>query len=337
MNLGVDWEVVLVDNRSADKTVDIASRKWTELGDPAPLSIVFEEQAGLSFARKKGIASSSFDLLILCDDDNWLDEQYAQILFDIFEADQEVGACGGLGTSVTSKSIDVPQWFLKFEHQYAVGSQNTGEGEVKRDWVFGAGMGIRRDALNHIENNGFVSLLKDRTGASLSSGGDVELCYALRLAGYKIWYSPRLKFKHEIPEARLTWAYITNLMTSKGQAIDGLQPYRNAISGSIQQKAPHWIQILMFRLLKHLIATLKHLVSLGESRQSRHLSRLSSKGNLQSILKLRSRIRANYEQVFRLSENLKSSRKGESCRPLLPLDRVTHKITKRVSVDDESV
>lgn len=53
--------------------------------------------------------------------------------------------------------------------------------------------------------------MSDRTGNSLSSGGDVELCYLLQLAGYEIWFDQGLKFFHWMPNSRINWSYYLKL------------------------------------------------------------------------------------------------------------------------------
>src|SRR5690606_21723064 len=55
------------------------------------------------------------------------------------------------------------------------------------------------------------SLLSDRKGSKLSSGGDVEICYMILLMGYEVWYDKRLTFYHRIEMDRLKWPYYLKL------------------------------------------------------------------------------------------------------------------------------
>lgn len=54
-------------------------------------------------------------------------------------------------------------------------------------------------------------MMSDRTGNNLSSGGDVEWCYLLQLAGYEIWFDQGLKFLHWMPNSRINWSYYLQL------------------------------------------------------------------------------------------------------------------------------
>jgi hypothetical protein len=63
----------------------------------------------------------------------------------------------------------------------------------------------------------------------MSSGGDDELCYALRLLGYKIWYDERLYFKHFIPKDRLTWDYVKRFFQGSAKANIVLGPFNDIL------------------------------------------------------------------------------------------------------------
>src|SRR6202034_1281101 len=63
----VEWEVLVVDNNSSDKTKDVAEdfiRRY-----PGRLRYLFERQAGKSYALNAGIGESDSDVLAFMDDD----------------------------------------------------------------------------------------------------------------------------------------------------------------------------------------------------------------------------------------------------------------------------
>src|SRR5688572_4707126 len=70
-------ELILVDNNSTDDTAAIASEIWRQLGHPFPLMIANENRPGLIYARKAGINLASNEIILFCDDDNWLPQDYA--------------------------------------------------------------------------------------------------------------------------------------------------------------------------------------------------------------------------------------------------------------------
>ena len=205
------YEVILVDNNSNDNTSTIATEIWKSLKSNVSFEVIQESKAGLSFARKKGFDVSRGELIVYCDDDNWLDENYLQIGLDILNLNQRIGMLGGLGEEYIEGKK--PIWFDKYRGFYAVGKQSNNLGDITftNGYVYGAGVFIRKKVLSNIYDKGFISQLTDRKGKVLVSGGDNELGYIIALSGYQIFYNPKLKFKHFIPSERLNFDYIKNL------------------------------------------------------------------------------------------------------------------------------
>lgn len=207
-----DVELVLVDNNSSDGSEGVINETLSSFSG-FPWKIVREEQPGLSFARSKGFAEAKYDILLYCDDDNWLASDYLQIGRKMLDSKPEIGILGGLGEEVSDEGVVFPEWFKSKENYYAVGPQAKESGRVlgERNVVYGAGMFIRKSNLKEIKDKGFTNRSSDRVGKSLSSGGDSELCLAFQVAGFQIWYDDRLKFKHFITRDRLDLDYLNKL------------------------------------------------------------------------------------------------------------------------------
>ena len=201
------WEVIVVNNNSTDATRQVANEEWNKLGVPTAFRVVEEATPGLAAARNRGIAEAKYDYLIYCDDDNWLSPNYVADVYELFEEDSTIGIIGGNGSPVTEGKA--PIWFEQFVHSYAAFPQSETARFV--GGVYGAGMSIKKKCYTSILESRFESLLTDRNGTALSSGGDSELCYLVLLSGYKIWCDDRLQFKHFIPKERLQWDYLKRL------------------------------------------------------------------------------------------------------------------------------
>ncbi|MBD0257739.1 MAG: glycosyltransferase family 2 protein, partial [Cytophagales bacterium] len=115
------WEVVLVNNNSADDTAAVARQTWSDCSSPAPLRIVEEANPGLSHARQKGIETARYEFVLLCDDDNWLNPDYVQLAYAILHGDQRAGILGGRSEAVGERAL--PDWFEPLQAAYAVGRQ----------------------------------------------------------------------------------------------------------------------------------------------------------------------------------------------------------------------
>jgi glycosyltransferase involved in cell wall biosynthesis len=209
--VNVPWEVILVDNASADNTREVAEQASSRI----PLRVVYEERRGLSSARRRGIAESNYDTLVFCDDDNWLDENYAATAFGIMR-DKSIGAVGGIGTP--HFETREPAWFHYMSSYYAVGEQqnNVIPEMSNRRYLYGAGMVISKEAITRLLAEGFSNVTSDRVGNTLISGGDTEISLALQQRGYRVEYSDSLKFRHYIPKDRLTIGYCSRLIIGIG-------------------------------------------------------------------------------------------------------------------------
>lgn len=205
------YEIIVVDNRSTDDTSRVVQEKLNlmpqQLGRKGKL--IYESQPGLSHARRAGVRVALGEVVVFCDDDNRLDERYIATAWSIMEANATVGILGGMG--IADLEVEEPDWWPLFKKSYAIGAQAETNGRVTRGYVYGAGMVIRKSVFESIEKFGFYSLLADRKGNELSSGGDVELCMLAELLGFEVHYDDRLIFCHRISSTRLTWDYYRKL------------------------------------------------------------------------------------------------------------------------------
>ncbi|QYY36320.1 glycosyltransferase [Ruficoccus sp. ZRK36] len=218
---GIAWEVIVVDNASTDNTAAVAESIWSEKSI-TPLRIVHEPQAGLSYARARGAAAARYDIIALVDDDNWTPPHWLTTVEQIFRQHPEVGVVGGPTTEVCES--EPPAWFQTFKGHYAVYGLDSPGGIVEQ-YVCGAGLCFRKAAWEQLLSDGFEGELTDRKGKELTSGGDTEICAALRLSGWKIWYEPALLIQHFIPTGRLNWDYLTRLNIGFGKQSVYLDAY----------------------------------------------------------------------------------------------------------------
>lgn len=249
----VSWEVVLIDNNCTDQTVKVARKTWGAYD--VPLRIVKESRPGLSAARDCGVVESTGEYILFCDDDNWLDPDYLQRACTFMEQSPAHAAVGGWGDVVSDPNVSIPDWFERFETKYACGKTNA-EGDV--DTLVGAGMFIRKKALLSLQRSGFKSLLSDRKGEALSSGGDLELCLALRISGWKLYFSEALYFKHYMPEGRLSEDYLIRMCHGHALSRPVIGEYGRLLAlkgeaGQLLRKlVPFWL-LAIYRLVRGIL------------------------------------------------------------------------------------
>ena len=219
-NLRIDRlsvELILVNNNSSDNSINVIESCMQDF-QAFPWKTVYEPNPGLTHARMKGIEEAKHDILLFCDDDNWLQEDYLIRGIKRLNSDKKIGILGGLGEAVSTTPF--PSWFEEHQNFYAVGPQFPEPGVVRgiRNVVYGAGMFMVKSYFVRIKTTGFKPISSDRKGNNLSSGGDSELCLAFQLAGYNVYYDDQLRFKHFIEEKRLTVDYLKRLKNGMAES-----------------------------------------------------------------------------------------------------------------------
>jgi glycosyltransferase involved in cell wall biosynthesis len=219
----IPWELILIDNDSSDNSVNLTEAIWDSYRPSGDLRVVSETRLGLSYARARGFQEARYEYVVMCDDDNWLAPDYVSIAFDIMSNNKKIGALGGFGKIIFETK---PAQWIADAKIFAAGEQAQHSGKVQTCRLYGAGCVIRRSGYLKLKQVGFKSLLVDRKGTELSSGGDHELCYALAIMGYDIWYDERLRFSHFITSERLTWDYFIRYAKESTACFDILTSYK---------------------------------------------------------------------------------------------------------------
>ncbi|MBQ9230722.1 MAG: glycosyltransferase family 2 protein [Prevotella sp.] len=226
------WEVIVVDNKCTDNTVDVV-RKFKEVYE-LPLVLVEEPLPGLLNARIKGINSANYAISIYCDDDNLLCPDYVYGMYKIMHSDGSIGCAGGMG--IPEYMIEPHSDILRFSQAYALGSQRIGS------LLFGAGLCVRTDIVRKIYKiQKFY--LTGRCGEMLLAGDDGELVASILIRGYRKQATDNLTYVHVLPPKRLTWEYLEGLF--KGFAL--VHPLPCAMECAINGHPPYYMLLLYFK------------------------------------------------------------------------------------------
>jgi len=250
------WEIVVIDNASTDDTAEAAIR-YCPAAIRDRLRVVREETPGLSHARMRGVKEAGLEIVSFIDDDNWVCSSWVRTVSEIFGGAPEIGAAGG--PSEGHFTSEPPTWFAQVEGYFAVGPQHAMTGDItsaQGTLLWGAGLCIRKEAWEKLFQNGFQFLLSDRKGKELSTGGDTEVCFALREMGWRFWYDERLELKHAIPMERLRWDYFLKLARGMGSASVWFNLILSAYNRPPFDKLPAWKKTWLFHFLK----TVFHLI-----------------------------------------------------------------------------
>lgn len=224
---GVSWQVLVVDNNCTDETPAVVEKHRQTGG--IPVRSVREPRQGLTPARVCGVRNTDGEWIAFVDDDCLLAEDWVAQAIRFAAEHPECGAFGG--QVVLDWETDPPPYALC--RRYAFAGKNHGETAHRRPWLAGAGMVVRRAAL---EDCGWTDrqFLEDRIGNRPVSGGDMEI--GLRIAArHEAWYNPACKLQHIIPARRLTRQYLRRITFGLGAS------RHNAMALTWKGSYPAWL------------------------------------------------------------------------------------------------
>lgn len=197
-----EWEVLVVDNNSRDHTrqvVEEAQRAWPRL------RYVFEPAQGLSYARNRGIAESTGEVILFTDDDvlpeaDWLETTLNGL--ETFQAD----ACGGYIAPIWE--TPPPAWLTeRFYGFLAVRTDRTDNFMMNEQSQapFGANMAFRKSVFDRV---GFFDVRRGRKGNVLAGGEDIELFERILSAGLRAVFLGHSRVHHKVEAYRCTKGYL---------------------------------------------------------------------------------------------------------------------------------
>lgn len=206
------WELVIVDNRSTDDTLEVA--REVEAASPGRVRVVEEEEIGLSAARNRGIAEARGELIAFLDDDAL---PVAGWLRALAETLSEPGVEAAGGPVDPDFEGELPDWFrgrfLPYLTVWDLGPEprSLSYNEYPR----GANVAFRRTAF---ERFGRFSTRLGRRGSSLRSCEETELCLRIERGGGTVRYAPAARVRHRVAAGRITERWMVQRYGSQGRS-----------------------------------------------------------------------------------------------------------------------
>jgi GT2 family glycosyltransferase len=232
---GLAWEVIVVDNASTDDSARLARAVWPD-ERPAPLRVVSEARQGVLHANHRGLVEARYALIALVNDDNRPEPDWMSHAAAFMAAHPDAGAVGSRGLADPERPP--PPWFERFAGHYAVGGQSEAAGPLRQpaQSLWGACTTYRTGTWRQLLASGYAPRDLGRHRTQLWAGEDYELGYALRLAGFPLWYEPSLVFKHFIPAVKLDWRWHRRMHRGFGACVVH-DAYVRLLSGAAPSRA----------------------------------------------------------------------------------------------------
>jgi len=187
-----DWELIIVDNGSADDTLDIVQKIY-----PQARVIKNEENLGFCRANNQGISAAQGDFIFTLNSDIILDKDFMrELVFFAQKQPEEIGMLGGKMLRMDGKTIDSTGLILsKSRRFYDRGGGEIDQGQYDESAeVFGicAGAALyKRKMLDEIEIDG-----QNFDDDFFFLGEDFDIAWRAQLYGWKAMYIPRAQCLH---------------------------------------------------------------------------------------------------------------------------------------------
>jgi len=179
----VQCEIIVVDGNSTDRTQEIVREFPVKL-------VVAPRLDSYGISRNIGVQSSTGDVILFMDADDYCDESWAENLVNNFQNDPQVGI-----VTVPREPIETTGWFMKvLEYEYdAAARRGKAKSDLpaqkkQRDWtsVTTKGTAWLKKAIT--DAGGF-------DGAMFFGTEDKDLAFRINKAGYKVVEDPSAKIR----------------------------------------------------------------------------------------------------------------------------------------------
>ncbi len=198
-----DFEVLVVDNGSSDRTREIIEYR---LSHPC-LKYIWEPTIGLSVARNTGASTAQAEILAYLDDDAIATPQWLSVLHNAYQNNQKLAIAGGKVTLIWPENRPHPNW-LSPNLASNLGAYDLGNESLNINTPGltprGLNYSIRRSFLEQI--GGFDTNL-GRIGKKLLSNEELHVTEQALQQGWQVAYLPTALVAHNVAPERIktTW------------------------------------------------------------------------------------------------------------------------------------
>ena len=195
---GIDYELLLLDNNSTDKTREIGEGFAARF---PRIRYINEPLQGHPYTKNRGVRESRGEIVAFVDDDVYFSPGWLEAIVSSFERRPDVACIGG--KAVPHFEADRPSWLEDYLLPvYSITQYGDYEREIQPpEYPFGCNMAFRRSIFGQL--GGFPTSLGRKPG-NLLSNDETSFLLSLAKAGLRTLYSPDAQVSHRILPDRMT-------------------------------------------------------------------------------------------------------------------------------------
>ena len=219
------FEIVVVDNASADDTASVVSGEFKHL---ANLRYLLEPKLGISRARNTGWRAARADIVACLDDDAIAGPDWLKSILTFFEEGHErVGAVGGRIDPIWEAPR--PPWLADALTPSLTVLDWPGDVRPIRsdEWIVAANIAFPRSVLEGIQ--GFRTDL-GRRGSRLLSNEENLARFEIEDLGLVCYWDPRIAVSHHVHAGRLKRGWLRRRAWWQGVSEAVMRRYRSPLS-----------------------------------------------------------------------------------------------------------
>ena len=210
-----EFEVLVVDNNSTDKTANVCkdlSLEYTQVNS----RYILETNQGISYGRNRGIKEAYGEYIVFLDDDETIDTFYLKKLDEYLHSYPQAELCATAVEPVYE--TEKPKWLSHYTMRLITGYYNKGN-EVKivgtKDYPGTGHAVIKRDLFGRF---GDFNTDLGRKGTSLLGAEDKDMFFRLIENNIACYYFPDIPIYHHIPQSKLTTDFFKRITYSIGKS-----------------------------------------------------------------------------------------------------------------------
>jgi glucosyl-dolichyl phosphate glucuronosyltransferase len=214
----VDWDVLVVDNNSKDKTREVVDEYIRRF--PGRFHYFFESRQGKSNALNSGVREARGEILAFLDDDVTVEPVWLQNLTAQVQTGEWIGAGGRIRAT---QSAALPEW-LALDGSHGLGGVLCGlfdRGDVPRELDIapnGSNMAFHRRVFE--KYGGFrTDMGPSPEGNTPRPNEDTEFGRRIMAAGERLRYEPDAIIYHPVVQERLNKDYFLSWWFDYGRAV----------------------------------------------------------------------------------------------------------------------
>ncbi|OLT62625.1 glycosyltransferase family 2 protein [Moorena bouillonii] len=201
-----DYEVIVVDNASSDRTRNIVDQRL----DNSRLNYVYEPVLGLSVARNTGAATARAAILAYLDDDAVASARWLKTIYQAYQSNEKLAIAGGKVTLLWPDGITSPSW-LSPDLAGNLGAYDLGDSlkKIQNPGLTPRGLNysIRRTFLEEI---GGFDVNLGRVGKNLLSNEELHMTELALQDGWQVAYLPDALVAHNVAPERINKRWFLN-------------------------------------------------------------------------------------------------------------------------------